>query len=94
MKEEYLLDKHVRIVLSFLKTPRYQIVLFLGILILSWFYWFQWRPSSIRQGCYSTVLEIRDKRADTKDKLTNSEANNYYRRCFVENGLKPEDLLK
>lgn len=67
------------------------IILLMGTAL---FYWFQIRPSGIRQKCYNSILEKRDERINTNDRLTNSGANNYYRRCFAENGLKPEDLVK
>ena len=28
------------------------------------------------------------------EKLSGDQGNAYYRRCMVENGIKPEDLLK
>lgn len=63
------------------------------VLIMGWFYWFQLRPSNIRKKCYAYTMEKRDERINTNKPLTNGEANIYYRRCFVQNGLKPEDII-
>lgn len=79
-----------------MNESRYKIFLILLILLLigGWFYWFQIRPSNIRQKCYAYTLQKREERINSNDRLTNEEANNYFRRCLVENGLKAEDMVK
>lgn len=78
-----------------LKTQSFlPFLIFTTLIIAVLFYWFQLRPSMVRQKCYSYTLEKREERVNSEKPLTNKEANNYYRRCFAENGLKPEDLVK
>jgi hypothetical protein len=63
------------------------------ILIIGWFYWFQWRPSEIRKNCLSQAKEYAQKRrAEGKD-LSNALGNSLYRLCLVEQGMKPEPLI-
>lgn len=75
-------------------TTNQKLVIVGLLLFVGMFYWFQIRPSQIRKKCFSSVTEIRDKLASTYKPLTNSQANNYYRKCFAESGFKPEDLVK
>ncbi len=71
-------------------------VYLLGILLVlvGMFYWFQLRPSSARKDCLVKVDQLRKERTDPKNFVTNEEANNFYRRCFIEKGHQPEDLVK
>lgn len=59
------------------------------ILLLLGFWWFQIRPANIRKAC-NQELEDRYKGQE----VDVDEANNRYRICLTENGLKPKDLLK
>jgi len=31
-------------------------VILFGLLVLGWFYWFQWRPAQIRKDCYENTF--------------------------------------
>jgi hypothetical protein len=62
------------------------ILLIFGIL----FFWFQIRPAITRNRCHAYVLHKKEE----LEKLTNYEANNYYRRCLAQWGLRPEDIVK
>lgn len=59
-------------------------LVFLSVLIVISisFYWFEWRPSAIRETCVT--------QARKNDYL--QESNNIYRECLSKNGMKPEDL--
>lgn len=74
--------------------PKFVLFLVTIVSLATLFYWFELRPSQIRQKCYAFTLEKRDEKINTNNRLSNEEANNYYRRCFAENGLRPEDLVK
>lgn len=67
------------------------IVCLIFLVILGYFYWFQIRPSLVRKNCLELI------RKEFKDKkyygYTTKGANNRYRVCFTEYGLKPEDLF-
>ena len=75
---------------------RYRILfLFVSILLIaSWFYWFQLRPSQIRSQC---VTESKTKSIDLKNKLEPNATfkdvfytktyDNYFDRCLNEKGL-------
>ena len=64
------------------------------VTIFLWFYWFEWRPSSILKNCY----EIAGEKAVQKYKKDNPEdtsglrnidvQNTYYTWCLHEKGLK------
>ena len=69
-----------------MKKGAFIILLILGIL----FFWFQIRPAIARNRCYAYIILKRDEPGG----LTNFQANNYYRRCLVQWGLKPEDIIK
>lgn len=58
------------------------------------FYWYEFRPSTIRKDCYLAVMKKSEERINTDNKLTNDEANNLFRRCLVKNGIRAEDLVK
>lgn len=66
----------------------------MGSIMAGLFYWFQWRPTEIRKDCINYTYLKRDEKINTDDPLSVEEANRYYRRCFAEKGLKPEDLIK
>ncbi len=53
-----------------------------------WFYWFQWRPSQIRQRCFAEA-EF-DKRAtlEFNDVAREEFINTYYEDCLMRFGLK------
>ncbi len=64
------------------------------LVLVGMFYWFQLKPSLARKDCLAKVDELRKGRTDPKNFVTNEEANNFYRRCFIEKGQQPEDLVK
>lgn len=64
------------------------ILIFLtGIMLLigiSAFYWFQWRPSSVKKTCAE----------EATNKYDNSVmANRYYGLCLIKQRVKPESLF-
>lgn len=65
--------------------------LFVAVML---FYWFQIRPANIRKACNE---ETKSKllAAQKEGKIFNSVlVNGWYRLCLVNQGMKPEDLLK
>lgn len=81
------------------------IITILSIILLGlvggWFYWFQWRPSKIRQGCNKSAIEI--EKLNTKtwweglDILSKTpnvsttkgyEYSTVYTQCLREQGIK------
>lgn len=70
------------------KIKKYWWVIILILLIGSAFYWFQWRPSQIKQRCYAEA-EF-DKRADLEldDTKRQEFINAYYEDCLMRFGLK------
>lgn len=75
----------------------------IGVIILvgGGFYWFQWRPSNLRQVCYwesrakglnVEVSQIKDEQNNSK-KLNPEIWDGYYRLCLAKHGMKPETLL-
>jgi len=64
-------------------------VIFLAVLILlGWFYWFQYRPANIRSYCYRW---IKDLPGEVEELRTTSAITRYkalYDRCLNEKGLK------
>lgn len=56
--------------------------------ILMLFYWYEFRPSEIRQNCTKDVVLKAQ-----KESWSATKANNRYRICLSENGLQPESLL-
>lgn len=83
-----------KLIAIFRQNQKYQIAVFIILLFLGWFYWFQWRPAQIRQECIQKTYEERGKRKAEGSTLTLFEGNNLYRKCLVEHGLKAEDVVK
>lgn len=59
------------------------------LLLVGWFYWFQWRPQQARKDCIKFVYQKRDEPGE----LRLLEANQFYRNCLIEHGMKAEDLV-
>lgn len=68
-------------ILNFL--DKYKWFLFAIVIIAGSFYWFQWRPSSVKQGC---VLEV-GKLLKGKPTITTEEYNLLYKICLNRKGL-------
>ena len=77
-------------------------LIIVGILLLiTWFYWFQYRPASIRSYCYhqasekaklttekSSLLDIYYPSKEPNDKISINEYKFRYESCLNEKGLK------
>ena len=75
---------------------------FISVIIVGWFYWFQWRPSQIIKGCYKEIEnmpgEIGLLMSDTRCKSGfesgiscvkhQSVYDNLFRTCLNKNGLR------
>lgn len=58
------------------------------------FYWFQIRPADIRKACNGeTKNKVLAAQKEGKT-FSSTLANGWYRLCLVNQGMKPEDLLK
>lgn len=57
-----------KLIATFRQNQKYQIVTVLFLLLLGWFYWSQWRPTQIRQGCYKSSFGVAYKRIDENKK--------------------------
>jgi len=67
------------------------LLILLGLLLLvGWFYWFQWRPVKIKQYCHQHAEE--NARVFSQNKGTFTEVRSVYDRsyekCLHEKGLK------
>ena len=69
------------------KIRKKHLLIFASVLLISlFFYWFSYRPGSIRQSCAN---EVRSKYGN----YSVIAQNNRYRLCLVQHGLKPESLF-
>ncbi|OGK33130.1 hypothetical protein A3E10_00995 [Candidatus Roizmanbacteria bacterium RIFCSPHIGHO2_12_FULL_37_23] len=60
------------------------------LVVLGWFYWFQYRQSQIRSECMQLLRRnIKEKNGE----MSRRGVQDSYDICFVERGLKPEKLL-
>jgi|SRR3989344_1443631 len=50
-----------KLIATFKQNQKYQIVVFIALLFLSWFYWFQLRPSNIRINCHNLAMDKANK---------------------------------
>lgn len=78
---------HIAKRLITMKTKKNTLIAIVVLLLATaLFYWFQWRPSSIRKSCAEE--------ATSKYRgYGSSMANNYYRLCLVKHQMKPESLF-
>lgn len=53
-----------------------------SLLLVGWFYWFQYRPSSIRSYCHNTAATEND------GDVTSDYYEPIYKACLHEKGLK------
>lgn len=72
---------------EFMKRAIAIIIIFVILAFI--FYWFQIRPENIRKECEAYV----GSKYDLKNSFYLKRANNAYRDCLVQRGLKPESLL-
>lgn len=68
---------------------KYILIAFLLLLIIGWFYWFQWRPSQIRKTCAISAKEWvkQDEKALYNPHVDRGYKTNY-EFCLHEKGLK------
>jgi len=67
------------------------ISVFLILLAAGWFYWFQWRPASIRSKCYKYVTnyELSDKNMSFEQgQKLQALIENQYSNCLHEYGIE------
>lgn len=50
-----------KLIAIFRQNQKYQIAVFIALLFLGWFYWFQLRPSNIRTNCHNLAMDKANK---------------------------------
>ncbi len=73
------------------RTPFYRYgswIVIASIVLSLWFYWFQLRPNNIRKKCFQKIKE-----KSNQSGITRKQANDLYRICLVDNGMRAEALL-
>lgn len=70
-----------KLLATFRQNQKYQIAVFIALLFLALFYWFQIRPAQIKSACFS---EIKEKFWDTK---TRTQLDFHYEWCLHQHGL-------
>lgn len=55
--------------------------------LLTLFYWFQWRPSQIKRNCVEENEVLAEKIAQIKGNITNANFESLYNQCLHKNGL-------
>lgn len=61
-------------------------LIILSFIILSWFYWFQWRPAQIRTECYKSTI-TRFEGADIRIPSITRAYDTFYNFCLHKYGL-------
>lgn len=56
-----MMTKFQKFIVIFRHSQKYQIAVFIALLFLGWFYWFQSRPSNIRTNCHSLAMDKANK---------------------------------
>ena len=51
-----------KLIATFRQNQKYQIAVFIALLFLGWFYWFQVKPIQIRSACTSVAKEMANKK--------------------------------
>jgi len=73
------------------------IFVFLILLVVGWFYWFQWRPAAVRRECFKVASEgeMRDESGEKTQRLSYEQARklqevteNRYSNCLRKHGLR------
>lgn len=71
---------------------KYIALLLVVLLIVGWFYWFQFRPSEIRKECSAYAKEKLNRAFDENSVKSANEADTlydlYFKYCTDEKGLK------
>lgn len=88
-----------KLIATFKQNQKYQIAVFIALLFLGWFYWFQIRPSQIKASCQIEADDYFQKAFDRKDTdkdglifrddidwLT-KRSQSKYQTCLHQNGL-------
>jgi len=71
-------------------TEKHIIIGLLTLVLIGWFYWFQYKPMVIRKDC---IKRLRD-RAKTEQITLDYTLNMVYRACLIDHGMKPEDVVQ
>lgn len=66
-----------------------------ALVLATWFYWHEYRPSSIRKQCYKEAKEreeYEENQCMLKDpkSLCLTFAIAYYKECLIKNGIRPD----
>lgn len=61
------------------------VILLVTIVASVYFYWFQWMPGEIRKTCSKGIHKI-------AEEIDYAYANNKYRDCLTQRGLRPESI--
>ncbi len=76
------------------KIKQYKFIILIVILILGFaFYWFEWRPSSIKKDCYNEAKEKAIEKFTNSNlerlsgKFTKEDYDAYYKWCLEQKGL-------
>lgn len=65
------------------------LLILIGLFFLAgWFYWFQYRPSVIREKCVNEAIWKARKMNDWLETYTSKHYDFYYTQCLNKNGLK------
>lgn len=59
-------------------------MIFFAVILIIWFYWFQYRPATIRSECTKRMGDI----LNSKTKLSGSDIETLYNFCLHMHGLK------
>ena len=57
------------------------------LVIIGWFYWFQYRPSRIRAECSKTMMRAALETSDTVGKYSQKTYDSYYTICLTRKGI-------
>lgn len=70
-----------------MKINKYLLTILLGLLLFS-FYWFQYRPSKIKQNCFNEIHAFCIKSGDSNPRNCTSESySKWIAICLKKNGL-------
>jgi hypothetical protein len=70
-----------------IKEYKYIILILLAVLA-SAFYWYEWRPSKIKQRCSADAHMDTRSVSESNDKIRQDLINTYYKDCIMGFGLK------
>lgn len=65
------------------------ILIFFGVLlVVGWFYWFQWRPSNLRKKCHKRAMQSAIDKVAHDNFWYKDDFDVYYEVCLHKEGLK------